>query len=263
MLGGTPLAKAIQNRKTIADFIGKIARTRSILTNPSDFLLVRPASSVRGTAPELISLLVPEKERMIDLEERLDRVRDATLLRDCMKPGLTGFDYVLIDTPSNVDQRDKIVVAGLIMSDFVVIPIEPHMITLHALPATFDLIDYARELGGDSHPSVLGMSETRPTNGRSSIAQEVRPILQVVAKGELPPIFDNFLPDTPKMGTATDETLDFHTLKDRFDTYYDNVRKVALELEERCEGRIPPPPETIGSIRPHNEAGPRPVCRGN
>ena len=74
----------------------------------------------------------------------------------------------------------------------------------------------------------------------------MRPILQVVAKGELPPIFDNFLPDTPKMGTATDETLDFHTLKDRFDTYYDNVRKVALELEERCEGRIPPPPRPSG-----------------
>jgi ATP-dependent DNA helicase RecG len=40
---------------------------------------------------------------------------------------------------------------------------------------------------------------------------------------------------TPKLATATDETLDFQTLKDRFDTYYDNVRKVAVELHQRCD----------------------------
>ena len=101
LLGRTPLAEAIQNRKTIADLIDEIARTRSILTSLSDFLLVRPASSARGTALGPISLLVSEKERMFELEERLDRVRDATLLRDCVKPGLREFDYVLIDTPAN------------------------------------------------------------------------------------------------------------------------------------------------------------------
>ncbi len=240
LLGRTPLAAAIQNRKTIADLIDEIARTRSILTSLSDFLLVRPASSARGTALGSISLLVSEKERIFELEERLDRVGDATLLRDCVKPELTGFDYVLIDTPGNVDRRCKIVVAGLIMSDFVVIPIEPHQIALHALPATFDLIHYTRELGGDSRPQVLGMILNKTDKRTEQYRSKLPPILQVVAKGELPPIFENFLPDTPKLASATDETRDPHTLKDRFDTYYDNVRKVALELEERCEGRIPP-----------------------
>ena len=246
LLGRTPLAEAIQNRKTIADLIDEIARTRSILTSPSDFLLVRPASSASGTALGSISLLVPEKERTFDLEERLDRVRDATLLRDCVKPGLTGFDYVLIDTPGNVDRTDKIVVAGLIMSDFVVIPIEPNMISLDALPATFDLIDYARELGGDSHPSVLGMILNKTDKRTEQYRSKLPLIFQKVDKGELPPIFENFLPDTSKLGTATDVTLDFHTLKGRFDTYYDNVRKIARELEERCEGRIPLPPRPSG-----------------
>jgi chromosome partitioning protein len=242
LLGGTPIAEAIQNRKTIADLIDEIARTRSILTSPSDFLEVRPASSARGTALGSISLLVPEKERMFDLEEHLDRVRDATLLRDCMKPGLTGFDYVLIDTPGNVDRRCKIVVAGLIMSDFVVIPIEPNQITLHALPATFDLIDYARQLSGDSHPSVLGMILNKADKRTEQYRRKLPPILQVVAKGELPPIFKSFLPDTPKLGSSTDPTRNSHTLIERFDTYCDNVREVACELEERCEGRIPTPP---------------------
>ena len=62
-------------------------------------------------------------------------------------------------------------------------------------------------------------------------------------RGKFPPSgrLKNLLPDTPKLATATDETLDFRTLKDRFDTYYDHVRKVARELEQRCEGHKPRP----------------------
>ena len=54
---------------------------------------------------------------MVELEDQLDRVRDASLLRDYLKPGLTDFDFVLIDTPGNVDRRCKIVVAEMVMSD--------------------------------------------------------------------------------------------------------------------------------------------------
>lgn len=85
---------------------------------------------------------------------------------------------------------------------------------------------------------ILNKTDKRTQQYRSKLP----PILEVVAKGELPPVFESFLPDTPRLATATDETLGFHTLKERFDTYYDNVRKVARELEDRCEGRIPAAP---------------------
>lgn len=242
LLGRGAIAGAIQRRKTIADLVDELARTRSLLRNAADFLTVRPASAARGTALEEISVLVPEKERMVELEDQLDRVRDASLLRDYLKPALTDFDFVLIDTPGNVDRRCKIVVAGMVMSDLVAIPIEPHQITLHALPETFDLIHYARDLAGDSRPSVLGMILNKTDKRTQQYRSKLPPILEVVAKGELPPVFESFLPDTPRLATATDETLGFHTLKERFDTYYDNVRKVARELEDRCEGRIPAAP---------------------
>jgi hypothetical protein len=51
----------------------------------------------------------------------------------------------------------------------------------------------------------------------------------------MPPVFENVIPDTPTLATATDEMHDFSTLKNRFDAYYDHVRKVTLELEERCQ----------------------------
>jgi chromosome partitioning protein len=239
LLGRRGIAEAIHQRRTIADLVDELIRTRRVLANPDDFFSVRPASSSRGTALEEIRLLVPEKERMLELDDQLDRVRDATLLRDRLKPALAHYDFVLIDTPGNVDRRCKIVMAGVVMSDYVAIPIEPNQISLHALPETFDLIHYARDLGGDGRPSVLGMILNKTDKRTQQYRSKLPPILEVVAKGELPPVFDNFLPDTPRLATATDETLGFHTLKDRFDTYYDNMRKVARELEDRCEGRSP------------------------
>ena len=61
LLGRTLIAEAVQNRKTIADLVEGIARTRRVLRNPSDFVTLRPASSARGTALEQIGVLVPGK----------------------------------------------------------------------------------------------------------------------------------------------------------------------------------------------------------
>ena len=77
---------------------------------------------------------------------------------------------------------------------------------------------------------VLNKTDRRVQQYKSKFPQ----ILKVADERELPPIFNNILPESPKLATATDETRDFLTLKDRFDSYYLNVRKVALELEKRC-----------------------------
>jgi hypothetical protein len=47
-------------------------------------------------------------------------------------------------------------------------------------------------------------------------------------------VFDNWLPPAPTLATATDDSLSFETLRDRYDTYYEHVRKVSKELAERC-----------------------------
>jgi hypothetical protein len=146
---------------------------------------------------------------------------------------------VLLDMPGNVDRRSPLVVAGLVMSDFVLIPIEPNQISLTALPDTFELIHYARDLGGDGTPAVVGMVLNKTDRRTQQFRSKMPEILKAATLGELPPILENLLPDTPKLATSTDETLGFRTLRVRFDTYHDNVRKVACELEERCAGRIP------------------------
>jgi chromosome partitioning protein len=240
LLGRLLLIEAIQGRRSIVELAGEVARARRVIGRPADFFTPRPASGARGSALERIDVLVPDKAAMLELEEGLDPRRDATLFRDLLKPALRDlFDFVLVDMPGNVDRRSTLIVAGLVMSDFVLVPIEPNQIALTALPETFDLIHYTRDLGGDGLPAVVGMVLNKTDRRTQQFRSKMPEILKAANLGELPPVFENLLPDTPKLATSTDETLDFRTLKDHFDTYYDNVRKVARELEERCEGRIP------------------------
>ena len=92
---------------------------------------------------------------------------------------------------------------------------------------------------------ILNKTDKRTQQYRSKLP----PILEVVAKGEVPPVFESFLPDTPRLATATDETLGFHTLKERFDTYYDNVRKrpASSRIDARVESQQRPPSQPAGS----------------
>jgi chromosome partitioning protein len=241
LLGRPLLIEATQGR-SIVELAGEVARTRRVIGRPADFFTPRPATGARGSALERIDVLVPDKVGMLELEEGLDPKRDATLLRDLLKPALRDlFDFVLIDMPGNIDRRSTLIVAALVMSDFVLVPIEPNQIALTALPDTFDLIHYARDLGGAGFPVVVGMVLNKTDRRTQQFRSKMPEILKAANLGELPPVFENLLPDTPKLATATDETLGFRTLKDRFDTYYDHVRKVARELEQRCEGHEPRP----------------------
>jgi chromosome partitioning protein len=241
LLGYRLLIEAIQGCRTIVELAGEAARTRRVVGKPADFFTARPATGARGAALERIEVLVPDKAGMIELEETLDPRSDATILRDFLKPALQDFDFVLIDMPGNVDRRSTMVVAGLVMSDFVLVPIEPNQISLNALPETFDLVHYARGIEGDGKPAVIGMVLNKTDRRTQQFRSKMPEILRAANSGELPPIFESLLPDTPKLATSTDETLDFRTLRERYDTYYDNVRKVARELEDRCDGRTPVP----------------------
>jgi chromosome partitioning protein len=238
LLGRAAVAYAITAKRTIAALAEGVIRSGKPPADLSAFLTERPASAARGTALDRLAVLVPDKPAMLDLDERMTRARDVTALRDHLKPALSDYGYVLIDLPGNIDRRSKLAVAALLMSDFVLIPVEPPQISLNALPDTFDVIHYARKLGGNGRPAIVGMVLNKTDKREEQYRKKLPPILEAAEKGEMPPVFANVIPDTSKLATATDEMRDFSTLKDRFDTYYDHIRKVTLELEERCRNHI-------------------------
>jgi len=235
LLGRAAVAHAIESQRTITRLAESIIQSGKSPKNLSAFITERPASTARGTSLEKIAILVPEKPGMLELEETMTQTKDLLALRAYLKPALASYEFVLIDLPGNIDRRSKLAVSALVMSDFVLIPVEPSQISLNALPDTFELIHRARELGKNGRPAIIGLVLNKTDKRTEQYRSKFPPILEAAGKGELPPVFENVIPDTPKLATATDETHDFSTLKDRFDTYYDHVRKVTRELEERCE----------------------------
>ncbi|WP_152051307.1 ParA family protein [Tautonia marina] len=245
LLGHREVAHAVQSHRSITKLADRLLRTRRSLAQPNDYITERPASMVKGTPLARIDVLVPDKPGILDIEERMHRTKDAGLFRDYLKPSLSAYDFVLVDLPSHVDQRHTLVVNGLVMSDFVLIPIEPNQISLNGLPDTFELIDYACDLNQEPVPKIVGMVLNKTDKRTQQYRTKLPQILEASSQKAMPPVFNNFLPDTPKLATSTDETIDFRTLKARFDTYYDNVRRVARELEQRCDGHTPEPPPKI------------------
>src|SRR5262249_55167071 len=158
------------------------------------------------------------------------------VLKKYLKSALADrFGYVLIDLPSNADGRHKLVINALVMSDFVVIPTDPNQISLNQLPSTYKLIDHAHDVGGDGWPVVLGMVLNKTDRRGKSYQEKIPPLRLAGQKGEIPPLFESFLPDSPSLARATDETADPRTLREKFDAAHEKMRDVAKELDHRCE----------------------------
>jgi chromosome partitioning protein len=251
LLGRGEVAKAIDAHRTIARLAEQLFQTGKPPSNLPAFIVERPAAEVRARVMGLksIGVLVPDKPNMFDLEEtRMKPDQSLLVLRDLLKPALGRYEYVLVDLPANIDPRNRLAFSALIMSDFVLIPVEPSEISLHALPDTFDMIHKARMKGAKGKPSVLGLVLNKTDKRTEQYRTKFQPILESSGRGELPRVFDNFLPDTPSLASATDGTEEFSTLKERFETYYDHVRKVAVELDEQCQrSPLEPSPDNVGN----------------
>jgi chromosome partitioning protein len=226
--------QAIENKHTFASVAEQAIRSRRIISNLSTYITVRPASSSRSTPLQKLNVLVPDKSEMIRIEESMRGERDLLALSDFFRPALDRFAYVLIDFPGNIDSRNKLAVGAMAMSDFTVIPVEPSSIALNALPDTFEFVEHCRRLVRNGRPEILGLILNKTDRRTDQYKNRFCPILEAAQNGEIPEVFENMIPDAPKLATSTDEMKDFHTRKERFDTYYDPVRKVARELEERC-----------------------------
>ncbi|MCA8998095.1 MAG: ParA family protein [Planctomycetaceae bacterium] len=235
LLGRQSLNAAIREGRTVVDLAAQLKQTRRPSIDPEQFLVWRAASEARGSALESMAMLVPDGDRMYDVESSMVWGKHNHLFRDWLKPKLTEFDFVLIDLPANVTKSAMVCVNGLAMSDFVLIPTRSTHISLNGLPRTFSLIDQVRNVNGDGFPTVLGFLLNATDKRNQQYRSIVRPMVAASTDGEIPPFFQNHWPASPALEAATDEDRDARTLKERFGNAYDHARKVARELEVACE----------------------------
>ena len=203
-----------------------------------DYLLTRyeKQTNVRKIPLGKLWVMASDGDASMALEEKY-RDRIAKAMHERLRPMLKKeFDIVLYDLPANIDRRNYLPMAALNTADFIVTPTEPSKITVNAMAKTYDIIrdvQGASKQAGRNVPKLVGVilnKTDRRTKQYRLHAKDLR--LEATKNKSL--VFDNWLPPAPALATASDDSLDFETLRERYDTYYDHVRKVSKEMAERC-----------------------------
>ncbi|MEO5339593.1 MAG: ParA family protein [Magnetococcus sp. MYC-9] len=227
--------RAVQQARGSEHTIGHLALQLSHGQKPAlePFLRLRPGSQ-RGHPPwPAIAVLVPERESMFNFDA--NPLQSLALFAHTLKPDLARlFDVVLLDLPGNLDERHLLAINALVMSDSVVVPMEPTRLALHALPETLRMIQYVQERSEQGRPAFLGLILNRTDKRSRQYRQHAPEITQLFQKTGLP-CFDNHLPNAPELASATDDTLTFTSLKERYGSYYPHVQKVVRELFDRWQ----------------------------
>lgn len=221
---------------SVSDFLERLLR----LKRPSlaDYLITRPVRDTRTRKIPLAKLwtLVSDGDSMLRLEEKYRNRIPIAIHERLLSLLRKEFDIVLFDLPANIDRRNFLPMAALGAVDFILTPTEPSRITINAMAKTFDIVrdvQGAARQAGHPVPRIVGVvlnKTDRRTRQYNLHADEIR----LLAANNDSLVFSNFLPTAPALANAADDSLEFDTLRERYDSYYDHVRKVAKELAERC-----------------------------
>lgn len=237
LVGRRAIAEAISEHRTTVDLMAALKTPARSKVDVSQFVITRPAVDGPRFSLGQIDLLVPNKPRQVDFEEEaMGTKRSLTLMRDRLKHQLLEeYDYVLVDHPGNVDRRQKFSWNGLAMSDFVIIPILPTEMTIAATPDTLEILEQVRESSNDVRPAVLAIFKNQTDHRTQQAKVYSQFITEIAAQGDLPPIMEAFWPPCSPLQTMSDERMKFQSLKEKYGSYYDHVRKMTTEIVKRCD----------------------------
>ncbi|MEO5335194.1 MAG: ParA family protein [Magnetococcus sp. YQC-5] len=235
VLGGEMVTQAKEGGYTLGRLARDLDQNRAI--SVPEFLFQRHRTTPRGRATPISEVHVMLTDKPSSFAYEVNPLHSLTTLRDRLKPVLaTRFDVALLDLPGNIDERNLLAVNGLIMSDSVTSPVEVSRFSINALPATVEMVDYARMRAGGQRPTFLGMILNRTDKRGQQYQQNIEWIRKMAAHLEVP-VFDNVLPNAQSLAVATEEQLATDSLKERYGTYYPHVKAVVLEMFQRWGAR--------------------------
>lgn len=237
LLGNKKVKQHQDNQTCFDDLVRSLITPASVTLDTYMSTRSKSSSADRKIPLGELSVMVCSGEGMMNLEEKY-RDRISIVLRERLKPLLAKhFDIVLFDLPANIDRRNFVPMAALVMTDFIVVPTEPTRITVNAMDKTFNIIRDAQGAArnaGYTVPKLAGIVLNKTDRRTKQYRLHAKEINLLAGKNDSL-VFTNFLPNSPSLATAPDDSLNFETLRERYDTYYDHVRKVTKELAERCD----------------------------
>lgn len=203
-----------------------------------DYLLTRVEGVTEGRKKRLAELhtLVSEDDATFALEQsKGSKLLDAVVTR--LGPLLARrFDIVLCDFPANMKPHDHLAMAALASAQNIVVPLQPTQMVLNTMDRTFKTIEAARALARASSltpPRIAGIA-LNMTNKTYKQYKDHQGEIEALATRNRTIIFDHALPPAPALANASDDSLSFAVIRDKYDTHYDHVRKLTQEIAVRC-----------------------------
>lgn len=180
-------------------------------------------------------VMLQERDSTIDIETDYNQRQCLNLVKLLTSALRKRFDFVFIDTPANIDKRNKLTLAAMRASDYILIPSESSRMAINSMTDTFNMIQYVHGItdARDPLPEIAGIVLNK-TDMRTRQYKLHHQELRDLAASQNSIVFENYLPQAPTLSTAADDSIDFPTLREKYSTYYDHVRRVAIELAKKC-----------------------------
>ncbi len=176
-----------------------------------------------------VDVIVPDAD-LVDSFDEKSSLSDLLLLAEWVKSELTNsYDFIFIDLPSNLSQRNAFSLVGTFMVDYFIIPVEPNRININAIPTTLKMIRKINDWRKSGKAELLGFVLNKADRRTKQYKLHNDELVQFAAM-EKCKIYKSILPPATTLSGATDDTLENFTLTDRYATYYQKVRHLVLEV---------------------------------
>lgn len=229
-LGLSQVSKQINQGLTIPKAL--MAQRQSTLGNINDYITTRSEKRNRRTGKARlgdVDVMTSDPEAAIEFDDNVS-LDEAITLAAWLKQTLTRqYDFIFVDLPGNLSKHNRYSLVGAFFVDHLLIPTEPNRINSNAMPATLKMVNNLHEWSGTKKPKVLGfvLNKTDRRTKQYKLHHDELTQFATIANSK---IYDSVIPPAPTLANASDDSIDYVTLIDKYDNYYNNVRTLVIEI---------------------------------
>ena len=176
-----------------------------------------------------IDIIVAEAEAALEFEENTSLKDSLSLAKWLREEVSDSYDFIFIDLPGNLSKRNGFSLIGAFLADYFIVPTEPNRINTNTIPSTIKMLNNIKEWRGDRKYTLLGFVLNKADRRTKQYKLHKDELMQFANIAGCK-IYSNILPPTPQLSNASDDSIEYFTLSDRYDTYYKNVRDIVIEI---------------------------------
>lgn len=176
-----------------------------------------------------LDVIVPDANMALEIDKKTS-LKESLAFAGWIKKELKNkYDFIFVDLPGSLSEINSFSLIGVFLAEYFIIPVEPNRINTNSIPPTLKMITSIEKWKEGGKHKLLGFVLNK-TDRRSRQYKLHKDELMQFANIAGCKIYNNVLPPTPKIADAADDSISYITLSGRYDSYYDNVRKLVLEI---------------------------------